>query len=345
MKTPTCPICGYILKEDFEKDMADGAAKQAASSEALLTHFQRVHPDFWQWEQSKRRLGVGLGIITATVVGVSLFAVFLVFHINGSGFGRGVAGLCTIAFFVPFALISRRGAEEYKARWLAAGKLPTPTPKVALESQNVTEADDFSILSLTNDLARNLPKALDMPDFSVNQLLWKSTIARGNSVGLIPPDIPLFRESSMYLAENMQGKLSLAEWKPLISSALNYQKLGDRKTVWVLAITFPIIAMYAISWFLIPPLFPTTTSCANGLCAVNNVSWIILIILGSIIPIALVVFFALTWQRFRFIADKQTVDSFGKEQLERSLQRVLDVSSPNPSFARKRLDKLASSQS
>src|SRR5437867_10507155 len=69
-------------------------------------------------------------------------------------------------------------------------------------------------------------------------------------------------------------------------------------------------------------------------------SWGILIVLGVDLPVALIAFFASTWKRFRFIADKQTRDLVGKNQLVHSLQRVLDVSSPNPSFAQKRIDKL-----
>ena len=157
---------------------------------------------------------------------------------------------------------------------------------------------------------------------------------------MIPPDGVVFGTDTIYLAECMEGKLSVDEWKPLIASALNYRKLGGRKISWVLTIAVPVIAAYAASWFLLPPLYPTTHSCANGQCAVNNVGWDILIILGPALLVALIGFFAFTWKRFRFIADKQAADLLGKKQLLRSLQRVLDVSSPNRSFAQKRIDKL-----
>src|SRR6266852_87441 len=99
---------------------------------------------------------------------------------------------------------------------------------------------------------------------------------------MIPPDRAVFGTNTLYLAECMEGKLSVDEWKPLIASALNYRKIS-----WVLTIAVPVIAAYAASWFLLPPLYPTTHSCANGQCAVNNVGWDILIILGPILLIAL----------------------------------------------------------
>src|SRR2546427_10638237 len=70
----TCPICGYSLQEDIEKDLASYAgSKSAAYAEAIVTHIQTVHPDFWKWEQSKRRLGFGLGIIAGGLTGIGLF--------------------------------------------------------------------------------------------------------------------------------------------------------------------------------------------------------------------------------------------------------------------------------
>ncbi len=319
--------------------MAEGAPKPAAYSEAYLTHFQTVHPDFWRWDQSKRQIGIGLGLVTATATGVLTFYVLaFVLHIDGSAWGEAVAGICTIAFIIPFALISRRGAEHFKTQWQLEGKLPTPTPRIGIDmSQDRVIDEDSSILGLTSELV----ESLGVEDVSVSQILWKSTAPQAGGFAMIPPDGVVFGTNTLYLAECMEGKLSIDEWKPLIASALNYRKLGDRKISWVLTIVVPLIAAYAASWFLLPPLFPITHSCANGQCAVNNVGWDILIILGPILLIALIVFFVSTWKRFRFIADKQTADLVGKNQLVHSLQRVLEVSSPNRSFAQKRIDKLA----
>ena len=329
MKSPTCPICGVSLQQDTDKDMADGAPKPAAYSEAYLTHFQTVHPDFWRWDQSKRRIGIGLGLVTATATGVLTFYVLaFVLHIDGSGWGEAVAGICTVAFVIPFALISRRGAEHFKTQWQLEGRLPTPTPRIGIDiSQDRIFDEDSSILGLTSDLVENL----GVEDLSVSRVLWKSTARQAGGFAMIPPDGAVFGTNTIYLAECMEGKLSVDEWKPLIASALNYRKLGDRKISWVLTIVVPLIAVYTASWFLLPP---------NGQCAVNNVGWDILIILGVALPVGLIVFFASTWKRFRYIADEQTADLVGKNQLVHSLQRVLDVSSPNRSFAQKRIDKL-----
>ena len=318
--------------------MAEGAPKPAAYSEAYLTHFQTVHPDFWRWDQSKRRIGIGLGLVTAAATGVLAFYVLaFVLHIDGSSWGQEVAGICTVAFIIPFALISRRGAAHFKTQWQLEGKLPTPTPRIGIDTSQDRVIDEASsILGLTSDLV----ESLSVEDVSVSQILWKSTAPQAGGFAMIPPEGAVFGTNTIYLAECMEGKLSVDEWKPLIASALNYRKLGDRKISWVLTIVIPVIAAYAASWFLLPPLFPITHSCANGQCAVNNVGWDILIILGPILLIALIVFFVSTWKRFRFIADKQTADLVGKNQLMHSLQRVLEVSSPNRSFAHKRIDKL-----
>ncbi len=314
--------------------MADGAPKPEAYSEASLTHFQTVHPDFWQWKQSKRPVGIGLGLVTASVTGILLFyVVVVVLHVSG----QFLAGLITAAFFIPFVLISRRGAGHFKTQWQMEGKLPTPTPRIGIDtSQDRVIDEDSSVLGLTRDLV----ESLGVEDFSVSQVLWKSTAPQSGRFAMIPPDGVVFGTNTVYLAECMEGRLSVDEWKPLIASALNYRKLGDRKISWVLKIVIPLVVAYAASWFMLPPLFPITHSCANGRCAVNNVAWEILITLGAVSPLALFGFFASTWKRFRYIADKQTADLVGKNRLVHSLQRVLEVSSPNRSYAQKRIDKL-----
>src|SRR5881409_3982496 len=107
--------------------MADGAPTPAAYGEAYLTHFQTVHPDFWRWDQSKRRIGIGLGLVTATATGVLTFYVLaFVLHIDGSGWGEAVAGICTVAFVIPFALISRRGAEHFKTNGMTNATVHIP---------------------------------------------------------------------------------------------------------------------------------------------------------------------------------------------------------------------------
>ncbi len=103
MKTRTCPICGYQLEQDVEYEKSVGFTR-AAYPAALEAHFTSVHPDFWSWEQSKRRLGIGLGIVTAVLTGLGLFYVFgIVLHI-GQYAETGYLILILVAFVLPIAL-------------------------------------------------------------------------------------------------------------------------------------------------------------------------------------------------------------------------------------------------
>ena len=99
----TCPICGYSLQEDIEKDLAsDAGSKSAAYTEAIVTHIQTVHPDFWNWQQSKRRLGFGLGIVTGALTGIGLFYLLaIVLQVPGGNWGGVIATFSSVGFLVP----------------------------------------------------------------------------------------------------------------------------------------------------------------------------------------------------------------------------------------------------
>ncbi len=324
----------------MESDLAgDAGYVPAAYAGALVTHLQTVHPDFLAWEQSKRRLGLGLGAVTAAVTGVVLFYIFaLVLHLPSTS-SRALAAVTLLAFLLPYGLITRRGAEHFKAQWQLQGKGPTATPvrRDGDVGQAQTFSDDASILNLTNDLARQF----DISDVTVAGVAWQTMIPRGRTFVTVRSDMPLFRDHKIYLAEKMEGALSAEEWKPLIASALiNYRKLRPRKISWILTIAIPVIALYTAGWFLLPPLFPTTINCANGKCAYYNTGQVILIILGPILAIVMIIVSVVTLQRFGWIADKETAASLGKDRLIASLRRVLEVSPSDSWTVQKRINKL-----
>jgi len=339
LRTRTCPICGYQLEQDVEYEKSIGFTR-AAYSAALEAHFTSVHSDFWSWEQSKKRLGFGLGVVTASLAGLALFYLFgFVLHI-GQFIGTGYGILILVAFILPYALITRRGADHFKAQWQLEGKGPQQTPI----SQNVTQpslmtvSSDSSLLNLANELAVKL----EVPNLTFSSLQWQSTLPAGRYIAPIRGDSPIFRDQTIYLSPNIKGKLSTDELKPLIAAALiNYRGLRPRKIKSVLTLTVPAIALYPIAWFVLPPLFPTTTSCANGQCAINNIAWDVLIILLPFLTVGLIVANVLSMRRFKWIADKEIATLFGKDQLVAALRRVSEVSPSDNWSVEQRIGKLA----
>ncbi len=340
MRTRACPICGYTLEQDVEAEIEEGAGR-AAYPAALQDHFRRVHPDFWSWEQSKKRLGFGLGAISATLTGAGLFYLLVIVLHVGSTAGRGLASLVFVSFLLPYALITRRGAEHFKAQWQLEGKGPQPTSigQGVADPGLLTISSDTSILNLANDLAMQL----NLPYTTFSSIAWRGTIPTGRGYLLpIPGDGAIFRDQTIYLADNIRGKLSTGELRPLIAAALiNYRGLRARKTRSVLTLTLPTIALYIVAWFVLPPLFPTTTSCANGQCAINNIAWDILIIGLPFLTVGLIAANVLSMRRFKWIADKETAALFGQDQLIASLRRVAEASPSDDWNVQRRIGKLS----
>src|SRR3989442_13045377 len=103
----TCPICGYSLQEDIEKDLASYAGpKSGAYTEAIGTHIQTVHPDFWNWQQSKRRLGFGLGTVTGALTGTGMFYLLaILLQVPGGNWSVVITTFSFVGFLVPSALV------------------------------------------------------------------------------------------------------------------------------------------------------------------------------------------------------------------------------------------------
>lgn len=337
----TCPICGYSLEGDIEKDLAsDAGSRSAAYSEAIVTHIQTVHPDFWSWEQSKRRLGFGLGIITGSLTGVGLFFLLaFILNVQGGNWGRLVATLSLGGFLIPYALITRRGEAHFRTQWHEQGKTATPTPTTLVEQTGIETsqaADDYAIVNLVTGLSQ-----LGILDLRISNVVWKSLIPQGRGFIRVPVDGAVFQNQTMYLATRMEGKLSESDWKPLIASAMiNYRKLRPQKKRLLLAMAMPVIITYIASWIFLPPLFPTTNSCVNGQCAFQNWGMFILIFGGIALFVAMIIIGTFMMQKFRVLSDLETVHFFGKSSLTNSLQKVIQASPGDKLSVQKRIDKI-----
>lgn len=341
LSSRTCPICGYSLQEEVEKDLAgDSGSRSMAYAQAIVTHIQTVHPDFWSWEQSKRRIGLGLGVVTGALTGIGLFYLLaLVLQVPGN-WGGFVAILSVGAFFIPYAVIARRGAKHFKSQWLEQGKTATPTftrPIGLTGFETESAADDDAIMSL----ATSMQSQLGILGMRISSVAWKSLIPQGRAFVRVPSDGAVFRNQIMYLGANMEGKLSANDWKPLIASAMiNYRKLRPQKRRLLFVMAMPVIITYVASWVFLPPLFPTTHSCANGQCAYQNWGIFILIFGGIALFVAMIIAGMLMMQRFRILSDMETVHYFGKNSLTSSLQKVIQASPGDTVNVQRRIDKI-----
>ena len=74
------------------------------------------------------------------------------------------------------------------------------------------------------DLLRDLSLQLGVSKPNVKGVRWSDTLPSGRYAETVVSDQPLFRYHQLVIAERMKGKLSPEEWKPLIASAIVYQR-------------------------------------------------------------------------------------------------------------------------
>ncbi len=251
----------------------------------------------------------------------------------------------------------RLGFEQVsEPEWEPEGKPAEETARGDVEDGTGLPSASYldPIVGLGNELARQL--GLSQTFSSVK---WQEGFVRKNrgryatvqptTFVPIPSDTPIFQSRSIYLAQNMQARLSTEEWKPLIASALiNRWKLRPRKILRILAITIPVIAIYIAGRFVLPPMYPTITNCgppythSYGTCATDNRGWDILVPLGLLLWIPLLVASLISLRPFfnSSIADRETAVRFGKDNLIYSLRRVSEVSPSDNWRVKRRISRL-----
>jgi len=102
----------------------------------------------------------------------------------------------------------------------------------------------------------------------------------------------------------------------------------------------PVIITYIASWIFVPPLFPTTHSCANGQCAIQNWGWFILAFGGIALFVVMIIVGVIMTQKFRVLSDMETVHYFGKSSLTGSLQKVIQASPGDTLNVQRRIDRI-----
>jgi hypothetical protein len=272
-----------------------------------------VHPDFLAWEKSKAKMMIILGAATAIPVSVVTFWFFLYVLRLPSSAGRGLAFIPIGAFLVPGFLFVKLGTRRFRRDWEARGGLPAPstiplTPSVEPKYQN----EDQGILEVLADLANKLNVSAS-PVFYV---AWRTMVplpSPSRGFQAVSSDRCVFRNGTVYFAENMKGRLSPEDWRPILASALIYKKLRGKLAEGIIIRLAPIVVIYIVAWFLVPPLFPTIThySPQGQPKSFSNDGWLILIFVGIAIMFLSIPIGALYAGKLRLIADRRAAELLG----------------------------------
>jgi len=284
--------------------------RQFATTETYLTHCQNVHPDFLVWEKSKAKMMIVLGTATSIPVSVVAFWFFLfILHLPSSA-GRGFAFIPIGAFLIPSILFTKLGTRRFRRDWEARGGLPAPStiplaPAVVPKYQN----EDQGILAVLADLSNKL----GMPTSPASSVAWQTMVPQGRGFQAVSSDRCLFRNDTIYFAENMKGRLSPEDWRPILASALIFKKLRGKLVEGIIIRLVPILIAYIVAWFLIPPFFPTIThySPQGQPVSVSNDGWLILIIVGFAIMFLSIPLGVLYARKVGLIADRRAAELLG----------------------------------
>lgn len=158
---------------------------------------------------------------------------------------------------------------------------------------------------------RNTTLQLGISPFNVRGIEWSDTLPSGRHVDIVASDQPLFRFGQLVIAERMRGKLAAEDWRPLIASAVVYQKkmLSKLRLKVVEIIGVPFLLAIGVAFAVI--VFTNI----DQLAAIPS--------LGSL---ALIFFGLYRYTKYdreaRLQADIETSKVLGKEGLIATLQKI-----------------------
>ena len=338
-----CPICGLSLEQARAADQTQGISRQLASAESKLTHLQNVHPEFLAWERSKVKMIVLLGVAFAIpITAIAFWLALFVVHAPESA-SRSLALIPLLAFSAPALLFNKLGMRRYRKNWESRGgvALPSMDTSTPFPSQAAYPNEDQGILTALSDVSDKL----GLPYRPASLVMWQTTIRQGKrGFQMVPPGQCLVQNDTIYFAENMKGRLSPEDWKPIMVSALIYPRLRGKLIEAILLRLIPILGVYVAAWIVLPSFFPTVTyySPQGQPVSVNNNGWLILIFAGFAIMFLTIAIVIMSAGKIKLAADRKAADMIGKAAFLETLNKLRQASPSDVRSVERRIRNLNS---
>lgn len=191
-------------------------------------------------------------------------------------------------------------------------------------ASQTTDADDQHILRIANEIIDTLHISIFRP----NSVAWAedlpiTLVDTGTPVpelaGMVKRDVPVgwsvFTWDRVILNPQMKGKLSPAEWRPLLVSSLIYEaRLRRRRDLATILAWTPFI-LDAIGWWLLFTIWSSESGIPALLAIMDSVGLIAAFLIGGLLS---------KWlsKRLRLEADTLASALVGREILNRVLEKI-----------------------
>jgi len=198
--------------------------------------------------------------------------------------------------------------------------LENPSQSQSWGSIHEEVALDETILEIVDELSANLT----IVGYGLKELVWTSNNA-------CQPDLPTFTRKRLGLREELRGKLTLDEWRPILAASLvYYAKFRGRRLFGGLVYVLGAVLGFAVFiWFyyfvilrLVLPAGPVSGGTARGYANIVVVAFIGFVLLFGAITTPY-------HRRLIMLADRRTSEILGvREDLLRSLRKIESMSLP-----------------
>ena len=186
-----------------------------------------------------------------------------------------------------------------------------------------------------------LADKLGMPASRASNVAWQTMVPGQRALQTVSSDKCLFQNDTVYFAENMKGRLSPEDWRPILASALIYEKLRGKLAEGIIIRLVPVLIAYIIAWFLVPPLFPTITHTSpQGQVSFTNDGWSILIFVGFAIMFLSIPLGVLYSRKVGLIADRRAAEILGSAPFLDTFNKLREASPSDVSSIETRIKNL-----
>jgi len=186
-----------------------------------------------------------------------------------------------------------------------------------------------------------LADKLGMPASRASNVAWQTMVPGQRALQTVSSDKCLFQNDTVYFAENMKGRLSPEDWRPILASALIYEKLRGKLAEGIIIRLVPVLIAYIIAWFLVPPLFPTITHTSpQGQVSFTNDGWSILIFVGFAIMFLSIPLGVLYSRKVGLIADRRAAEILGSAPFLDTFNKLREASPSDVSSIEARIKNL-----